>query len=361
MTLYQPYAIIIEIYEDYIMGGNLFKNAKRHDNNSFQRKQHEVINYLNNELNIDVRPIPHLSHKDSHGDLDLILNKDTFSIDDLYHIASLYPYAINGKHVNIHQLPQESFQEYFDKIDNLSFDYNDLQVDLIFIDQDSVDFAVNYHSYNDLGGIIGCITKQLGYSLGREGLFQEVVPIDGYGKYKVYLTKDFKEFCQVFELDDSIFFGDNTLRDVEDMLQYLKNWKYFNSHWMNPVLMNSTRRNRAAKRKVFNQITELCDKHGSVVNWSTKSPELLKHFDQEHIQEQYDLAYQLAEQKVDEKRSMSKERMVKVLGYEPSNVNHIFMKMSELYGGPAIARQHTYKMTDNEFKTIILDIVEDLK
>lgn len=342
------------------MGGNLFNNAKRHDNHSYLRKQQEVISFLNG-LDIDVRPIPHLSNKDSHGDLDLILNKNTFTVDDLYHIASLYPYAINGKHVNIHQLPEDTFQEYFDKIDNLSFDYYDLQVDLIFIEEESVDFAINYHSYNDLGGIIGCITKKLGYTLGREGLFTEVVPIDGYGKYKIYYTKDFRKFCEVFELDHSIYYGGDTLGDVNDMFEYLKQWKYFNSHWMNPELMNATRRNRAAKRKVFNQITELCDAHGAVFNWSKGSPNLDHHFDINDIDEQRNNVYALAKLKESEKRSMSLERMVKVLGYEPPNSSQIFMKLSEQYGGPVTARQHTYKMTDEEFKNALLTIMEGFK
>lgn len=342
------------------MGGNLFKNAKRHNHDTFIRKQKEVINILS-ELNIDVRPIPHLSKKDSHGDLDLILNKNTFTIDDLYHIASLYPYAINGKHVNIHQLPSDTFQEYCDKIDNLSFDYHDLQVDLIFIEEESVDFAIKYHSYNDLGGIIGCITKQLGYTLGREGLFTEIVPIDGYGKYKIYFTKDFKKFCEVFELDDSIYYGGNTLGDVHEMFEYLKKWKYFNSHWMNPELMNSTRRNRAAKRKVFNQITELCDIEGVVFNWKHEPPNLEHHFDGGDLKNQQDNAYKLAKTKVDEKRSMSLERMVAVLGYEPHNSNHIFMKLSEQYGGPVTARENTYKMTDEQFKNELLIIMGGLK
>ena len=342
------------------MGGNLFKNAKRHDHDAFIRKQKAVINILS-ELNIDVRPIPHLSRKDSHGDLDLILNKDTFTIDDLYHIASLYPYAINGKHVNIHQLPSDTFQDYFDKIDNLSFLYHDLQVDLIFIEEESVDFAIKYHSYNDLGGIIGCITKQLGYTLGREGLFTEIVPIDGYGKYKIYFTKDFKKFCEVFELDDRIYYGGNTLGDVHEMFEYLKQWKYFNSHWMNPELMNSTRRNRAAKRKVFNQITKLCDSEGAVFNWKHEPPNLEHHFDADDLNDQRENVYKLAKLDEDKKKSMSLERMVKVLGYEPENRSHIFMKLSEQYGGPVTARENTYKMTDEQFKNELLIIMGGLK
>lgn len=342
------------------MGGNLFKNAKRHDDVDFKRKQHEVVCILQ-DLDIDVHKIPHLSGKDSHGDLDLILNRDTFTVDDLYHIASLYPYAINGKHVNIHQLPSDTFQDYFDKIDNLSFLYRDLQVDLIFIEEESVDFAIKYHSYNDLGGIIGCVTKQLGYSLGREGLFTEVVPIDGYGKYKIYYTKDFKQFCDVFELDQSIYYGNSTLVDVEDMFEYLKKWKYFNSHWMNPELMNSTRRNRAAKRKVFNQITELCNENGAVFNWKKEPPVLSHYFDTNDIQMQYSNVYMLARMKQDEKQSMSLERMVKVLGYEPENYSHIFMKLSEKYGVPVTARAATHKMDDEQFKEELLDIMENFK
>ena len=82
-----------------------------------------------------------------------------------------------------------------------------------------------------------------------------------------------------------------------------------------------------------------------VFNWKYDSPELLHHFDSSDLEEQRDNVYNMAKVEMDKKKSMSLERMVEVLGYEPENRSHIFMKLSEQYGGTVTAREHTYKMT----------------
>ena len=343
------------------MGGNLFKDLRRHETAELKAKEITIKEWLTLDLNIDCHSIPCLSDKDSHGDLDLIVNRQTFSLDDLYSIATLYDYTINGKHVNIHQIPYDDLLEIFKRMDVVSFNYFKLQVDLIFIDEDSVDFAIKYHSYNDLGGIIGCITKQLGYSLGREGLFYEILPIEGYSKYKIYLTKDFKEFCDVFEVDDSIYYGTNSLANVDEMYDYLKKWKYFNSEWMSPSLMNSTRKNRASKRTVFTQIENMAKHENGCINYDKPAPELIYNFNEDVIEEQVKEAYRLAEIERKRKLSFSKERMVRVLGYEPENCQHIFLNMSMRYGGPDQTRKATSEMTDDEFKQFINSVIEDIK
>lgn len=343
------------------MGGNLFKDARRHNTNEVRRKEYQIKDMLAMDFDIDVRSIPCLSEKETHGDLDLIVNRDTFTIDDLYVLTALYPYAINGRHVDLSTIPTDEHDNIFDRIDVLSINYHELQVDLIFIDSSSVEFAVMYHSYNDLGGIIGCITKQLGYSLGREGLYVDYKPIDGYGKYKIYLTKDYKEFCRIFDLDDTIYYGGGCLVNVNDMLDYLSKWKYFNSDWMNPNLMNSTRKNRAAKRKVFNEITELANGVGGIINHETAEPSLMDKFNLVLMDQQRSDALKDATVKMDMKRSFSKQRLVTVLGYEPPDINTIFRIISESLGGPDLARQRTYEMTDDQFRELVKNTMESIK
>ena len=339
------------------MGGNLFKNISRHGTKRLEEKSFKITKILES-FSIDYRHIPYLSEKSSHGDLDIIVSRETLTDDFIEYIVNNFQYAINGKFTNYWLLEEHQRVEVKHKLDTLSFNYDGLQTDLIVISQESIDFSQMYHAYNDLGGIIGCITKQLGYNLGREGLFNEHVPIDGYGKYKIYLTKDFSVFLDKFELDDSIYYGDKTLANVRELFEYLKSWKYFNSDWMNPHLMNATRRNRAAKRKVFNEVTDLANNQGGVLNWTSKAPLLLT-FDN-NIEEQIRRNTEHAQYKKDTKLSMSKERLVNVLGYEPDNINQVFMAISNDFGGPQYAREKLYTMSDKDYHKYLLDIMEKL-
>lgn len=343
------------------MGGNLFKNSTRH-NTSYLKEKEDSIKNLLSSYGVIAYSIPYLSEKETHGDLDLIVVSETFTEHVMYSLIDKFKYAINGKHVNMKQIPWDDAKDIYNRLDIFSFDYDSLHVDLIMIPEQSCEFAVKYHSFNDLGGIIGCITKQMGYSLGREGLFYEHVPIDGYGKHKVYLTTDFFTFCEVFELDDSIYRGENDLSNVNEMFEYLKNWKYFNSDWMNPQLMNATRRNRAAKRKIFNEITTLCHEEGGVKNFDANPyPDLMVHFDKDWIEEQHKENYKKSYVLKDKKYAMSLDRMTKVLGYTPDNASHIFMLISNMFGGNAYAKEHLYNISDEEFKQLLLDIKEDMK
>lgn len=329
------------------MGGNLFPNATRHDNDSYQQKS-VMVNDMLSDLDVKAYTIPSLSGKATHGDLDLIVDRQSFNVIAYHYLENNFEFVVNGKNADMKEYSSTN-------IDVLSFLYDTLQVDLIFIDNESVDFAINYHSYNDLCGIIGCVTKQLGYTLGREGLYQNYLPIDGIGQYKIYLTKNFKEFCKVFDLNDSIFYGADSLHDHEDMLEYLKNWRYFNSDWMNPQLMNATRRNRASKRKTFNIITEMCDELGGIVNHDSAKPSLVEYFDQDFIQRQKDDAYREAKVIQDKKKSFSLERVVEVLGYTPDDVQGLFNRIGGDYGNSL--REYTYTLGDEEFKEFILKYV----
>lgn len=333
------------------MGGNLFKTVRRHDDVEFKIKSKMVGDIFDN-VGLPTYTIPYLSDKESHGDLDLIVCRQNFTKEHLYFITNRYEYAINGKQTTLSDVIH--LDHFVNAIDTVSFNYDNLQVDLIFINEESLDFAIKYHSYNDLGGILGCCMKQLGFSLGREGLFIDYVPIDGHGAYPIFYTKNFAKVCKVFELDDSIYYGSNSLSNVVEMFEYLKNWKYFNSDWMNPKLMNATRRNRAAKRTIFKQITELANHCGGVHNITDIDDDFIDNFDQSYVDYQKEMAYNKSLEKVKRKESFSLKRMEKVLGYTPENYGKLFQTISLHYESVGMVVQDaTIEMTDEEFEAMI--------
>lgn len=332
------------------MGGNLFK-CRRYNTDELIEATKEIGDILDT-YNVHWSTIPFLSGKLDHGDLDLLVDRSTVSDEFLEYMANHFDFKINGKATTLKSTKNT---------DVFSFLWDELQTDLIFIDRDSFDFAVNYHAFNDLGGIIGASIRPMGFRLGREGLYytKEIYP--STGNKNIYLTKDFFEFLKVFELDPSIYTGEATLNDVRDMVDYLKGWKYFSVTYTNPEHMGSARKNRARKRSVFREVCEYATDEGLTDNYTPTDDlfEMLStQFDARYVEEQLRVAEDKAVETLKKKYQFSAERMKNVLGYLPENTSKIFEMFSSAYPSP---REAAANMSDDEFKDALISIMRTME
>lgn len=332
------------------MGGRLF-TCRRYYTGDLLKLSFDIGILLSTQ-HVKWSYIPFLTEKKDHGDLDIIVSRYSVSYDFLKYISENFEFKINGKVSGIKNV---------NNIDVLSFLYEELQVDLIFIDEPSFDFAVHYHSYNDLGGIIGSCIRPIGVVLGREGFYYNYESLPSTGVRKVYLTKNFRKFLDAVELNDDIFYGGRKLNDVGDMVEYLKDWKFFNVDYINPENMNATRKNRARKRSTFVGFIEEAEKRGLSSNYRKEDygvEYFIEKFDSTFINDQINQIDKIAEKIVNDRYMFSLQRMEKVLGYSPTNYGEVFRIFSKTYPRP---KEVATNMTDSDFKDALEKIIEKIK
>lgn len=184
--------------------------------------------------------IDFVREKESHGDLDIVVERHPdISASD---ITSF--------------LENEGFKVSQNSNSIVSFLLLTFQVDLILIDPESVDYAKNYFSWNDLGNLIGRISKQVGLKHGHDGLYYVQRAEDRVLKeYK--LTTDYSKILDILELDVKKFRkGFNT---YFEMFEWVSASPYFNPDKFSFENLNNRNRVRDRKRVIYNLFLKWLD------------------------------------------------------------------------------------------------------
>lgn len=155
------------------MGGALFEKhgARRHTTNEIKQAKAEIFSDPD-FLGLKMLATKDLGDKETHGDLDILVVDDGDAKIQLQDII----------------LKKGWLLEIYGNI--CSTLIGELQVDFMFVDEKSAEFAREYYSYNDLGTIIGFYAKCLGLKLGEHGLYVET-KIEQYGFARSYIEYDF--------------------------------------------------------------------------------------------------------------------------------------------------------------------------
>lgn len=227
------------------MGGNALKEF------GAQRLPTARVNQIAAEV-LDVLTVlkggPHFAQtiesyraKPDHGDLDIVLSqraRENLSPQQLVQALSTalqvptMPFVANGP--------------------VLSFGYplaeGVFQVDLIFVPDATLDFAVKYFAWNDLGNLIGRVAHKMGLSFGHQGL---LLPMrDGNNLFATLtLTTDFAQALTFLGFD-----YDRWLRgfdQVEDIYEFVVGGHGFNAEIYLLENRNHTARVRDRKRPTY--------------------------------------------------------------------------------------------------------------
>lgn len=140
------------------MGGSLLK-GRRISTKEYYEVIDDLVLLVSNSLlpDMSVNQIPFIREKEDHGDIDLVIG-----YEDGVDYVRIYE-SLNNQN-NVSQIISNSSNK------SIHFLYDGVQVDLIFIQNKSVEYAVNYFSYNDLGNLLGRMSKRLGFKHGHLGL-----------------------------------------------------------------------------------------------------------------------------------------------------------------------------------------------
>lgn len=150
------------------MGGKLF-NGRRVERKEFLELEEEVVKFLqSNLLSNKIRKLLHVSDKTSFGDIDLIVSNTLTESSMSFLERSGIDYKKNG--------------------DTLSFLWRGVQVDLIFVKPELLDFSVKYFSHGDKSNLIGKLVKyHYGITFSSLGPYYKFNFDNGAYVYKQFL------------------------------------------------------------------------------------------------------------------------------------------------------------------------------
>lgn len=230
------------------IGGNVFKDyIKEKDPMYICARVHRTdypsvlyaVQAILKDIGLEYLEIDYVREKESHGDLDIIIKKGTLSAHDVTKL-------LRDKKIITVQTSKDS----------LSFLLITFQIDLIFVDRESSTYAKNYFSWNDLGNLIGRISKQLGFKHGHDGLFY--VHREGDRVIKEYkLSSDYLDILRILQLDITKF--ENGFDTFNEMFEWISSTPYFNPDIFKFENLNNRNRVRDTKRVVYNKFLSWVD------------------------------------------------------------------------------------------------------
>ena len=216
------------------MGGNVF----RHTHTVRRLVKEEYYQYANGILGlireatgpIKLHVTQAIESKEDFGDMDIIIcGRDKRNLIENLLTIKEYPMQKNG--------------------DVTSFLFIDFQVDLIFTDESHYEYSCNYFDWNDLGNLIGRMSKQLGFKHGHDGLYYVLRNDDRIIK-EFLLSTSYLDILHILGLDKIKFW--KGFATYEELFEYVIRSPFFNPDSFKLENLNNINRVRDRKRKTYN-------------------------------------------------------------------------------------------------------------
>lgn len=226
------------------MGGNALKNhpTRRYHTSEYLKLYPEIEATLRPIVQGRVALVPFYTAKETHGDMDIVVESD--------HLPHNWTEQV-----------MEAFasRDSYNNGDTFTFEFRDLQIDLIKARSEEFDHTLNYLSFNDLGNLLGKLAHHLGFVLGHRGLLYKVM--DQNNTVRVLkLTSDYLEGIRFLGYDPERFKqGFDTLQEVYD---YATSSPYFYPGCYRPDQQNSQNRQRDRKRPTYQGFLEHLEQNG---------------------------------------------------------------------------------------------------
>lgn len=214
------------------MGGNALKNTytRRYDREEFDKLSHELIGMLEKDFKRVAMPLFY-KNKPSFGDADILISMEGCN----YNMRD---------YITAHFKPNEIFHNG----NCWSFDYKELQIDLITVSGEDFDSNYNYLSYNDLGNYIGKLAHGFGLKYGQEGLTYDHY-FKGANIGRILISKDYDKIYEFLGLSYDRW--KKGFDELEDIFKFISESPYFNWEYLQLENNNRVNRERDAKRKSY--------------------------------------------------------------------------------------------------------------
>lgn len=232
------------------MGGNVFKNYLDATDPIYVGRRLKTEDYPSALfavktilicLGFDYLTIDFVREKESHGDLDILVYKDS-------------PHSAK---ILADELVVQGFKVEHNK-DIVSVLLLTFQVDFIFVDREVASYSQHYFSWNDLGNLVGRMSKQIGLKHGHDGLYYVQRDNDRIlAEHK--LSNDYFTVLEILELNVDVF--KKGFDTYEDMFIWVSKSPYFNPEKFSFEALNHRNKVRDRKRKVYNMFLLWCKEH----------------------------------------------------------------------------------------------------
>ena len=219
------------------MGGNALKNTqtRRYERDEYLAVADRVLAVLGKQ-GIKCETIRAYGDKESFGDLDVLVLQTP----------------------NLKNLVETKFKpnEMVVNDNVISFNVDQLQVDLIQAPEEQYDFSRNYFAYNDLGNLLGRIAHKLGLKLGHDCL--KYVLRDGtHVVGNIVVTRDWDQALRLLHYDPKRYNeGFDTLIDV---FNYVMTSRLFDPNIYLLHNRNAESRIRDRKRETYMKFLQYCE------------------------------------------------------------------------------------------------------
>lgn len=221
------------------MGGlalkNLEKPTRRYERAEFDVISVELLDILRKDFKRVEMPLFY-KNKTSFGDADIIVSMEGFNRNMRDYITETFK-------------PNEIFHNGH----CYSFDYKDLQVDVLTIAPEHFDSNYNYLSYNDLGNYLGKIAHGFGLRYGQEGLWVEHY-FKGMNIGKIQISKDYDKIYKFLGLSYDRW--KEGFDELTDIFEFVGQSPYFNWEYLQLENNNKVNRDRDKKRKSYMSFLE---------------------------------------------------------------------------------------------------------
>jgi hypothetical protein len=222
------------------MGGLALKNTftRRYERAEFDEMSKDLLGLLSNTFKRVAMPLFY-KNKPSFGDADILVSMEGFDGNMRTYIENTF-----------------SPNEIFHNGNCWSFDYKELQIDIITVAPEHFDSNYNYLSYNDLGNYIGKIAHGFGFKYGQEGLVYDHY-FKGSNIGRVIVSKDYDKIYEFLGLDYNRW--KEGFDELEDIFKFISESKYFNWEYLQLENNNRINRERDAKRKSYMSFLEFIE------------------------------------------------------------------------------------------------------
>jgi len=171
--------------------------------------------------------------KESFGDADFVCCiNDNFNVD-----------------INEYLLKEFNTKEIFKNGHVYSFEYKELQVDMILTHESKYNSSLNYFAFNDLGNLIGKIAHKFNLKHGYDGL-KYVYRIDGKVLGEIVVSTDHIKTLDFLGFDSKRY--EEGFDNLEEIFDFVTSSKYFNPWMFDFDTLNRINRERDSKRATYN-------------------------------------------------------------------------------------------------------------
>jgi hypothetical protein len=215
------------------MGGLALKNTftRRYQRDEYDALEQEVFAIVRKTFKRCDTP-RFFESKESFGDMDLIVSTEGFNVGD------------------IRKYIEETFKpnEIFHNGHCYSFDYKELQIDLMYVSPEDYDSNYHYLAFNDLGNFIGRIAQSMGLKYGQEGLWYNHFQ-NGQKVGKIMISKDYPKIFEFLGLSYEKWV--EGFDSLEEIFEYIIQSPNFDSEMYQMSNLNKINRDRNLKRKSY--------------------------------------------------------------------------------------------------------------